>query len=201
MSQFLIGEDWKEIKLPHKLKKRYAISNLGRFMSFLNDFKDGTILKGSSVENYKVFRYKLFKNKKISNHHLFFHKLVAEYFIPKPTDGKNYEFVLHLDRNKGNNRVENLRWATNEEMIAFRNKSEKVIEARKKLHEFNRQSDGKKLTSTKVMLIKRKLLDPNRKTRIKILAKQFGVSEMQLYRIKSGENWGHIKVEAPKDKN
>jgi len=42
---------------------------------------------------------------------------------------------------------------------------------------------------------KRKLLDPKRKTRMKIMAKQFGVSEMQLYRIKSGENWGHITID------
>jgi DNA-binding Xre family transcriptional regulator len=45
-----------------------------------------------------------------------------------------------------------------------------------------------------VKRLKKKLLDPNRKTRYKILAKQFGVSEMQLHRIKTGENWGHIIV-------
>jgi hypothetical protein len=28
---------------------------------------------------------------------------------------------------------------------------------------------------------------------MKILARQFGVSEMQLYRIKSGENWSSVK--------
>jgi hypothetical protein len=27
-----------------------------------------------------------------------------------------------------------------------------------------------------------------------MIAKQFGVSEMQISRIKSGENWSHIKV-------
>jgi hypothetical protein len=27
---------------------------------------------------------------------------------------------------------------------------------------------------------------------MKMIAKQFGVSEMQLYRIKSGENWGWV---------
>ena len=27
-----------------------------------------------------------------------------------------------------------------------------------------------------------------------MLAKQFGISEMQVSRIKSGENWSHIKV-------
>jgi predicted DNA binding protein len=51
-----------------------------------------------------------------------------------------------------------------------------------------------KLTYAQAVILKKKLLDPNRKTRIKVLAKQFGVSEMQLYRIKSGENWGDIKV-------
>jgi len=44
------------------------------------------------------------------------------------------------------------------------------------------------------MLLKKILLDPTRKTRMKILARQFGVSEMTLYRIKSGKNWGHIKI-------
>jgi DNA-binding Xre family transcriptional regulator len=29
---------------------------------------------------------------------------------------------------------------------------------------------------------------------MKMLAKQFGISEMQVSRIKRGENWGHIKV-------
>lgn len=53
---------------------------------------------------------------------------------------------------------------------------------------------NKKLSEIDVIRLKKKLLDPNRKTRLKILARQFGVSEMQLHRIKTGENWGHIKV-------
>jgi DNA-binding Xre family transcriptional regulator len=52
-----------------------------------------------------------------------------------------------------------------------------------------------KLTEAKVKILKRKLLDPNRKTRIKMLARQFGVSEMQLHRIRTGENWGHVKID------
>ena len=36
--------------------------------------------------------------------------------------------------------------------------------------------------------------DPKRKLTHKQLAEKFGVSEMQLHRIKSGENWGHINV-------
>jgi hypothetical protein len=44
-------------------------------------------------------------------------------------------------------------------------------------------------------MIKRKLSDPKRKTRMKMIAKQFGISEMQLYRIKTGENWGHVTID------
>jgi uncharacterized protein YjcR len=44
------------------------------------------------------------------------------------------------------------------------------------------------------MLIKKLLAKPEQKTRLKMIAKQFGVSEMQIRRIKSGENWGHINV-------
>lgn len=45
--------------------------------------------------------------------------------------------------------------------------------------------------------LKKRILDPNRKTRLRLIAKEFGISEMQLNRIKRGENWGHIKVEIP----
>jgi DNA-binding Xre family transcriptional regulator len=44
------------------------------------------------------------------------------------------------------------------------------------------------------MHIKKILANPNRKTRMKIIARRFGISEMQLYRIKSGKNWGHVTI-------
>jgi predicted DNA binding protein len=79
-------------------------------------------------------------------------------------------------------------------MLAHAKASPFVIEAKKKLIEHKIKSDGNKLTVTEVMRLKKKLLDPNRKTRLKIIAKKFGVSEMTLHRIKTGENWGHIQV-------
>ena len=41
---------------------------------------------------------------------LFIHRLVAEAFIPKRSE--KYEFVIHLNYNKEDNHVRNLRWST-----------------------------------------------------------------------------------------
>lgn len=189
MTRFFPNEQWKEFQLDYKSKFRYAISNYGRLMSFVEKFEDGRLLKGGTIEGYKIFRYKILIDKKIVNRHLFFHKLVAKNFLTKSSEDQ--VFVLHLDRNRGNNHIDNLKWATKQEMTAHSKTSPFVIEARK-----NKKPTGigHKLTDTKVRHIKKRIFDPNRKTRMKMIARQFGISEMQLYRIKSGENWGHVKI-------
>ncbi|MFT4033894.1 MAG: hypothetical protein QM669_15880, partial [Siphonobacter sp.] len=50
-----------------------------------------------------------------------------------------------------------------------------------------------KLTESKVLMIKKMLKSD--KNRLKMIAKQFGITHTQLNRIRSGENWGHVKVE------
>jgi hypothetical protein len=79
-------------------------------------------------------------------------------------------------------------------MLEFSKNSPFVKNAQKKLLEHNLNANGRKLTVTKVMLIKKLLARPEQKTRMKMIAKQFGVSEMQIRRIKSGENWSQVKV-------
>lgn len=186
------NEEFREIKIEDKLKLRYAISNQGRLISFAENMNEGRLLKGGMIEGYKIFRYKLFRDGKILNKHLFFYKLVAEYFLPKTSDEQTY--VLHLDRVRDNDDVKNLKWATKEEMLEHSRNSPFVIQAKKNLIEHNLKSNGAKLTVSKVMFIKKLLAKPDQKTRLKMIAKQFGVSEMQIRRIKSGENWGQIKV-------
>ena len=196
MLRFYPKEIFKEIALEDKLQLRYAISNYGRFVSFTDKIENGRFVKGTKQDGYRIWRYTTRdENNKLRYKYCFFYRLVAEYFIPKTSTEQVY--VLHLNRNRANDYVENLQWATKAEMLEHNKKSPFVIEARqKRLAEFRakRQHQGSKLTSTQVMLIKKILFDPNRKTRLKIIAKRFGVTEMTLYRIKTGENWGHIKV-------
>jgi hypothetical protein len=200
--QFYPDEVFKEISLGEdddKLQLRYAISNYGRLVSFnrWHELEYGRIVKGTKQDGYRIWNYSVRDDKnKLKYRHRFFYRLVAEYFLPKTSDEQVY--VLHLDRKRDNDRIENLKWATKAEQLEHSKKSPYVKAALKKqiylLKKYKEQGLTGKLTSTQVMRLKKKLLDPNRKTRLKMLARQFGVTEMQLYRIKSGENWGHIKV-------
>lgn len=173
------NEVWKEIVFDDKIseKETFKISNYGRVLNCKNGKE--VLVNESYVNGYQVLRLKLKEKRKWTSRYV--HKLVAEHFLSK-NDGV---FVIHLDYKKTNNRVENLKWATKKE---------------KEEHQFSnpeykntpRKRTYSKLTETKVKLIKRKINDPNRRTRLKIIARQFGISEMQLYRIKTGENWGSV---------
>lgn len=189
MIRLQASETFKEFPVDGPLKKRYAISNYGRLASFTDTIQDGTILKGGISDGYRTLHYKLRRDGKITNKSIFLYKLIAQFFIPKSSEDQTY--VLHLDFSRDNDKVSNLKWATREEMLAHSRNSPHVKAARA-----NRSTNGKggKLTETQVIRLKKRLLDPNRKTRVKMLAKEFGVSEMQLSRIRTGENWGHVKV-------
>ncbi|WP_225875999.1 hypothetical protein [Flavobacterium kayseriense] len=186
------NEEFKEIIVEDKLRLRYAVSNKGRLISFVNDIKFGRILKGARADGYKMFRYPINSDGKIKTKHKFISKLVAELFIPKTSEDQTY--VLHLDRVRDNDDYRNLKWATREEMMEHSRNSPFVKQARLNLIEHNLKADGAKLTVTKVMLIKKLLAKPNQTTRLKMIAKQFGVSEMQISRIKTGENWSQVKI-------
>lgn len=196
MYRLLPNEEFREVEFEHPSMKRYAVSNKGRILSFTESIEDGKIINGTTSDGYRLLRRTRLKTdendrKKRSEAH-FVSKLVAQCFIPKTSEDQIY--VLHLDYVRGNDEVHNLRWATNEEKMAHYKKSPHVIEAKRKLVEHNIKSDGAKLTATKVMLIKKMLKNPKGKTRGKMLAKQFGISQTHLKRIERGENWGHIKV-------
>lgn len=177
-------ETWKELRFSVKKQRTfYAISNLGRVRSYKDKIEDGKLLKGTVVNGYPALKLKI--NKK--DYQFYIHKLVAEHFLKK--GGKAKSFVIHLDYNKLNNKSTNLRWAGKTTMEQHQQKSPLVKAYREKT-----KQKGHKLTAAKVRAIKQKIFDKNRRILMRDIATQFNISEMQLYRIKSGENWGHVKV-------
>lgn len=178
------SEQWKEIKIGIKFERtHYAVSNLGRIASFKDSLENKKILKGTRVNGYAALKLKI-KDKDIQ---CYVHKLVAQHFLKKPR--KNQTFVIHLDYNKLNNKLNNLRWASRDELDKHQQKSPIV-----KAYQAKRRLKGHKLTASKVKDIKLRIFSDKRQMRLKDIATKFGISEMQLYRIKSGKNWSHIKV-------
>ncbi len=176
----LWNEKWKTVTLDDKISEseKFKISTYGRIINC--KLESESIVKESFINGYQNLPLKQKVNGKLTSRYV--HKLVAEHFLKK-NDGV---CVIHLDYNKRNNYVGNLKWATKreKEIHQFSNPEYK--------NQANRKPTNAKLTETRVKLIKRKINDTNRRTRMKMIAKQFGISEMQLYRIKTGENWGYV---------
>lgn len=94
-------EEWRSVIGYEGL---YEVSNCGQIKSL----RKGALLTPHKINGYYVIR--LCKNGKMKNHKV--HRLVAIAFIPNP---ENKAFVDHIDTNRSNNRVENLRWVTRQE--------------------------------------------------------------------------------------
>jgi len=180
------GETWKPLQFTgwKHLRKKYALSSNGRIASFTEDLEsDGKLLQGSLTTGYRTLNL----HRPGDNGTLYIHREIARLFLSKPSAKAKY--VIHNNHNKLDNSVKNLRWATLPEMIEHQQKSPAKI-AYKKV-QANR-NEGLKLNASQVRSIKKMLDDSKRKITIKKLAEKFGVSEMTMYRIKSGENWARI---------
>jgi len=117
-------------------------------------------------------------------------KLVARNFVSAPPSSKHI-FVLHKDFNPHNNYYKNLQWGTQKDLTEHSHKSPRVKKAR--LHRIkNAIYNNTKLTERNVVEIK-KLLEKGKT--LKFIATKFSVSDMQISRIKSGENWKRITID------
>ena len=186
MIKKLTSEVWKPIVFSgwKHLRYRYAVSNRGRIASFADDILKGKLLDGSLTTGYKTLNLHRPGNKGT----LYIHREMAKIFLKKPSP--KHKYVIHLNHNKLDNDIKNLRWSTLEHMITHQQSSPSKI-AYKKV-QANRTT-GLKLNAAQVKKIKEMLKDPDRVMTIKRIAKKFGVSEMTIYRIQSGENWARIK--------
>ncbi len=183
------GEKWNTIP-SHKSAygKRYAISNHGRLVSFTKQPLDGNLIKGSLVEGYIIWRFKkMKKDGSYKNFGILLHRLVAKNFLPPPQRGE--KLVMHFNYKKTDNHYTNLGWATIAEAAAHAQGSPFVKKARKRAAETG-IGGNTKLTIEKVKEIK-KLLAKGKT--LKEIAAKYKVSDMQIYRIKIGENWKNVK--------
>ncbi|MGN6494030.1 MAG: NUMOD4 domain-containing protein [Agriterribacter sp.] len=181
------GESWKPLHFSgwKELRKKYAVSSHGRVASYTNNIhEDGQLLSGSLTTGYRSLNLHRPGNKGT----LYIHREIARLFCKKPSP--KHQFVIHVNYNKTDNKSSNLKWATLSEVSRHQQKSPAKI-AYKKV-QANRSS-GLKLSTNQVSAIKKTIADPNRKLTYKQLAEKYDVSEMTLYRIKSGENWARVK--------
>lgn len=181
------GEIWKPIQFTgHKtLRKKYAVSSLGRTASFSEGIeKDGKILNGSLTSGYRTLNLHI----NGGNGTIYIHREIARLFCKKKSP--KYKFVIHINHKKKDNHYKNLKWATLDEVSSHQQFSPEKIAYKKRQAN---KTEGLKLNATQVKAIKDIIKNPKRKITYKQLAAKYKVSEMTLYRIKSGENWGRVK--------
>lgn len=170
----LNDEVWKEVPATNG---KYKVSNYGRVKSFAFNKKDGKIMTPSIMGHFNTIKVRV--NQKVTNWYI--HKLVAEVFIPKSDE--SLEHVIHIDMNYKNNHTSNLKWVTKEVLMEQ--------QAKRNSMSFDRSIiRNSKLKKEDVAVLK--ALIQRGVTNVEI-AKLFCISEMQVTRIKRGENWVHVK--------
>jgi hypothetical protein len=188
---FLRGQIATLVRQIGKLRTRNRAKRIQdqSYFDYEQKINDLTALLDGMKKKYQK-EFKAIELKRTINHGGLVHRMVAEYFLDKPSEIHN--LVAHLNHSKLDNRADNLQWMTRAENSAHQMTSPHVIEAKKQ--RVGKRYEGTKvckLTSTKVMLIKKKL---NQGAKLKALAKTFKVSDMQISRIKSGENWAGVNA-------
>ena len=180
------NEEWKQITFDKINEEEvYQLSNYGRIRIYKSETESWKILKSANVKGYRYFTFKsnIDWKHKISKP---LHRLVAELYCEKPSD--DHKFVIHLNHIKDNNHYKNLKWVTQIELTKHNIDNPTVIKSRRKGVITN-----SKLTETQVIRLKLKL--KRSKNPLYKIAREFGITHTQLNRIRSGENWGHVKVD------
>lgn len=185
-------EIWKDIV---GYEGKYKVSTFGNVQSLAFSVYSGQ-------GRYRVVAPKVLKNLpapygylkvNLSGRTFKVHKLVADVFIEKPEDDNNSWHgwtVNHKDGDKRNNHVSNLEWTTMKENLKH---ARDMGLNRGAVGENNPR---KKLSLKDVVVIKVALLLG--KT-VKEISQFFDVCESNIYFIKAGDRWSHIRVEQEGD--
>jgi hypothetical protein len=99
----LYNEEWRQING----FKDYYVSNFGRVANFNYRNTGKRILMKTFTTKAGYYQIALVNNGKRIKKYI--HRLIAEAFIPNP---QNKPEIDHIDTNRKNNSINNLRWAT-----------------------------------------------------------------------------------------
>ena len=123
-------EIWKDIKGYEGI---YQVSNMGRIKSLNRCDSNNHLLYGKLLKPEKtIYGYHqitLCKNGKTQKYKI--HRLVCTHFLPNP---ENKPYIDHINCNRTDNRVENLRWVTHKENMNNPLTTQKIGNANSRTH-------------------------------------------------------------------
>lgn len=197
--KLLKDEVWKQI--PLKTNKPYYVSTRGRIYSAYSN----RLIKGSLQSNkqrvvsfmlsekeerkFKARRHKKWSERKYKRTNITLQRLIGMTFLNR---NKRDALVLHKDFDKNNNDVRNLTWVGVKD---YKNSWNKF-----RINKNNPNLHYAKLTEQDVRDIRKLFYDRKDLPSVKTVASQYGVSEMQIFRIKNGTcwNWAGGKIRKKK---
>ncbi len=175
-------ENWTIVPVKGlKIRKQYQISDFGRIRCKDKKTDDWKIVKQSANKGYFLYTFTTDDKLKPTITKAV-HKLVAELFCKKKSN--DVKFVIHLDFDKSNNHIDNLKWVNRKDLVLHHRNSPSYE---------NRRFRNAKLSIEDVIKLKKKLLKGDMK--LYKLAREFGITHTQLNRIRSGENWGNVTLD------
>ena len=174
-------EIWKEINIANRV---YYVSNMGN----VKNSKGMLMSQRTSKDGYKFVRICFPREnpkvgqRKCKGKQILVHRLVAKAFIPNPN---NLSDVNHIDRDRTNNRVDNLEWMTHTDNVKYSHKMGGYDG-----HSTGIKNPKARLTEEQVIEIRRKY-DSGEMTQMEI-AKEYNVGWSTIHNIVFRLTWKHI---------
>ena len=157
----------------------YSVDTMG----VVRNIKTGKVIKG--IDNGFGYLQVFIKHSDGEFYHKRVHRLVAEAFIKNPENKKDID---HINNDRSDNKLENIRWATRSENIQHAMNQNRMAVSNGAYKGIGHPQS--KLTDKDVLEIK-ELLSKKELTQ-KEIAEMFGVTPSNISYIKLGRSWSHV---------
>jgi hypothetical protein len=173
-------EIWKPLMFKDEsFEELYEVSNLGKVRKSTNQIRKYQEIKISVVTGYATFYVRLANGRRSLK---YLHRVLAELFLEK--EKPNQQVVIHLDYNKLNNDLRNLKWADRNEQMLHQQHNPNIIHKGRKY--------GYKIKPEDVRTIFR-LIQEEGRSKAEV-ARKFNISPTQIRRILSRKNWDDVSL-------